>query len=366
MWDFSWLERRWLGAGYENWPQALDALGERGYNALRIDAYPHLVGAGVASASVAPVWTVHDWGSPDRIQVEPLPALVNFLRHCRERNIRVGLSTWFRRDQAETLGAIVSPEVHAAIWRETVSILRSEGVLDAVCYVDLCNEFPGDVWAPFFDNSPDSSWNCMTDKALRWMEAAVGAFRSAVPGIPVTISVMGFDPSVRERWGFMDFLEPHIWMAQSSDFIERIGGNYNNFDFTGYEALAARGESTYRADVAHWQQALRERIEGWARIARACQRPLVTTECWAIVNYRSWPGLDWGWVKELCDFGVTSALATGCWSGLATSNFCGPQFLEMWSDVGWHQRLTRRIRSADFRFPDAVVSPMSPADSPPI
>ena len=43
MWDFSWLERRWPGAGYEDWDKVLDELLERGYNAIRIDAYPHLV-----------------------------------------------------------------------------------------------------------------------------------------------------------------------------------------------------------------------------------------------------------------------------------------------------------------------------------
>ena len=43
MWDFSWLERRWPGAGYEDWDQALDELKLRGYDAVRIDAYPHLV-----------------------------------------------------------------------------------------------------------------------------------------------------------------------------------------------------------------------------------------------------------------------------------------------------------------------------------
>ena len=46
MWDFSWLERRWPGAGYEDWDQALDELKERGYDAVRIDAYPHLIAAG--------------------------------------------------------------------------------------------------------------------------------------------------------------------------------------------------------------------------------------------------------------------------------------------------------------------------------
>ena len=45
MWDFSWIERRWTGAGYENWDLALQELVERGYNAVRIDAYPHLVSA---------------------------------------------------------------------------------------------------------------------------------------------------------------------------------------------------------------------------------------------------------------------------------------------------------------------------------
>ncbi len=31
MWDFSWLERRWPGAGYEDWDAALGELTDRGY-----------------------------------------------------------------------------------------------------------------------------------------------------------------------------------------------------------------------------------------------------------------------------------------------------------------------------------------------
>ncbi len=347
MWDFSWLERRWSGAGYEDWDRALDELVERGYNAVRIDAYPHLIANGIERATLKPVWTVHEWGSPGLIDVRPMPALTEFIAQCGRRGIQVGLSTWFRQDDADTRRGITGPERHAEIWLETVAQLRTAGVLDAICYVDLCNEFPGEHWAPFFDNSPDSSWNGMTDKAVAWMEAAVRAFRAQEPELPVTVSLVGFDAAKPERWRFMDFLEPHIWMTQSSDFLERIGGNYGNFDFTGYDAIAAKAEATFRGDRAHWESALRERIEAWARVARACRRPLVTTECWAIVNYRDWPGLDWGWVKELCEFGIDAALQTGCWAGLATSNFCGPQFAGMWRDVAWHQRLTARIRSAD-------------------
>ena len=39
MWEFSWLERRWPGAGYEDWDQALSELVDRGYDAIRIDAF---------------------------------------------------------------------------------------------------------------------------------------------------------------------------------------------------------------------------------------------------------------------------------------------------------------------------------------
>jgi hypothetical protein len=44
MWDFSWLLRRHPHGGFENYDRALDELAERGYNAVRIDVFPHLVG----------------------------------------------------------------------------------------------------------------------------------------------------------------------------------------------------------------------------------------------------------------------------------------------------------------------------------
>ena len=44
MWEFSWIERRWPGAGYEDWDRALDELAERGYNAVRIDPFPASAG----------------------------------------------------------------------------------------------------------------------------------------------------------------------------------------------------------------------------------------------------------------------------------------------------------------------------------
>ena len=99
MWDFSWLERRWPGAGYEDWDQALDELAERGYDAVRIDAYPHLVAADAQrSWLLKPQWDTQDWGAPTLVRVQVMPALLEFIGKCRDRGIKVGLSTWFRED----------------------------------------------------------------------------------------------------------------------------------------------------------------------------------------------------------------------------------------------------------------------------
>lgn len=348
MWDFSWLERRWPGAGYENWDRALDELQERGYNAVRIDAYPHLVARDpqrtweLVSDST---WTVWDWGSPGRIGVKLQPALTDFIHCCRQRKIEVGLSTWFRQDVDNVRLQLTTPQAVADCWLKTLHALSEAGLGDELLYVDLCNEFPGNKWAPFFDNSPHSAWDGTTDRAVEWMRAAIAAFRSARPATPCTISFAGWDQQQRIDWSFLDLLEPHIWMAQSSDFYEHVGYRYQGTDTSGLEALARKARSLYREKAQHWNECLIARIHAWAETSRRCHRPLMTTECWGPVDYKDWPGLEWDWVKELCELGVREALASQRWIALATSNFCGPQFRGMWRDVAWHQWLTQQIRT---------------------
>ena len=62
-------------------------------------------------------------------------------------------------------------------------------------------------------------------------------------------------------------------------------------------------------------------------------RPLVTTECCGIMDYKDWPGLRWDWVKDLYAVGAETACPTGQRAILATSNFRGPQFRGMWDNI---------------------------------
>ncbi|GAB4235498.1 MAG: hypothetical protein Kow00109_08800 [Acidobacteriota bacterium] len=343
MWDFSWLERRWPGAGYEDWDTAVGELVERGYNAVRIDAFPYLLAADPEREwTLDPHWDNQAWGSPAVNRVRVQPNLNRFLETCARYGVRVALSTWWREDQDRLAERIRSPRELGEIW---VKALRTidPSLLSLIEFVDLNNEFPIRVWTPylpdgFVRNSPEGE---------RWMRESIAVVREAFPELRYTFSfTTEYDRWRSEKVDFLDLLELHIWMTHFTDFYQKVGYRFERWGNEGYRNLALHGEAEYRRNEAFYRQKLVAGIQDLAEWSRVSGKPLATTECWGIVDYKDWPLLDWGWVKELCELGTRTAAATGRWKWIATSNFCGPQFVGMWRDVDWHRRLTRLIRSA--------------------
>lgn len=349
MWDFSWLERRWPGAGYDNWDIALDGLAQRGYDAVRIDAYPHLVAANPnATWELIPCWDTQDWGSPAKNKVQVQPSLNQFIRKCTERKLRVGLSTWFRQDPNQTLMRIHSPEELGRIWKVTLDSINHDGLLPNILYVDLCNEWPLDVWAPFLPEGFKRTSAANTE----YMRRAIRVVRTAYPDLDYTFSQTSeFDEWKQQDVGMLDFMEPHIWMAQADGYYDEVGYHYERFDPQGYVNLVDNAKRVYMEKRDHWDRELVERIAMCAEWSRTSGKPLITTECWSLVDYKDWPLLEWDWLKQLCELGVRTAAATGRWVAIATSNFCGPQFAGMWRDADWHRRMTNLIHSASANTP---------------
>jgi len=347
MWDFSWLERRWPGAGYEDWDLVLDELVQRGYDAVRIDAYPHLVAASQdARWELTPCWNTQDWGSPAKNIVQVQPALNQFIQKCGERKLRVGLSTWFRQDPGKTLMGIRTPEEHGRIWKVTLDSIARDDLLSHVLYVDLCNEWPLDIWAPFLPKG----FKRTSAQNADWMRRAIQLVRSAYPDLDYTFS----QTSEYETWqqqdvGMLDFMEPHIWMAQTDPYYDEVGYHYERFDPKGYENLVNNAKRVYMQRRDYWDGKLKERIEMCAEWSRVSGKPLITTECWSLVDYKDWPLLEWDWLKQICELGVRTAAGTERWVAIATSNFNGPQFAGMWRDVDWHRRMTDVIHSASVK-----------------
>ena len=351
MWDFSWLERRWPGAGYEDWDEALDQLGERGYDAVRIDAFPHLVSADPDKEwTLLPAWNQTSWGAQSLTKVRVMPALIEFIAKCKARNMRVGLSTWYRQDPDDLRLRIKTPADQARIWIDTLRHIDKAGLLDTLLYVDFCNEFPIPFWTPYlYGGIEGEEIPRKSPRLVSWMRDSIALAREHYPDLSYTYS---FCTQYRD-WAeqdvtMLDILEPHIWMSHpsTSDWNERVGYRFDKFSPQGFDNIVKRGYEVYRENKARYDKALADEIDNIAAWSRASGKPLITTECWSVVDYKDWPLLDWGWIKDLCEFGVRRAAATGRWTGIATSNFCGPQFVGMWRDVAWHRRLTDIIKSA--------------------
>ena len=349
MWDFSWLERRWPGAGYEDWDRALAELVERGYDTVRIDAYPHLVARdGEKPWRLLPVWNQQAWGAQSAITVQVLPQLTDFIRRAAHHGVEVALSSWFRQDVDDVRMGLLTPADLAQAWIATLDVLDSAGVLGSIAYVDLANEFPHPLWAPFiYGTDWGTGFTVDHPRIEAWITESVGLVRTAYPDLAYTYSFTGkVQDMARADVRALDVLEPHLWMAGASDFYERVGYAYERFSPVGYDNLVQRGRDTYLADQDRYDSAIFDQIDQAAEWSRSTGKPLVTTECWSVVDYKDWPGLDWDWVMNLNRRAVERAAATGRWTGLATSNFCGPQFAGVWRDVAYHRGLTDLIHAA--------------------
>jgi hypothetical protein len=350
MWDFSWLERRWPGAGYEDWDIALDELVERGYTAVRIDCYPHLIAENPTKEYLLlPCWNTQMWGSPDINKVIVQPSLNQFIAKCKERDVKVGLSSWYRVDSDKVLMKIDSPVKMAGNWIKTLESIAKDGLLDAILYVDLCNEWPGEIWCPYFlAEKSQRLW--YSDKSKQYMKESIELVRKAFPELPFCYSFTGGEPKLyaEKDLSYFDLIEHHTWMAQlnGDEYYKAVGYKYERFSPEGYRNIVTNYERVYNERKPYWRKLLIDEIQLVARSAKVAHQPLITTECWGIVDFKDWPLLKWDIIKELGELGVQTAVSTGQWLAVATSNFAGPQFVGMWRDIAWHKKLTSLIRNS--------------------
>ncbi|MQY80200.1 MAG: cellulase [Bacteroidetes bacterium] len=348
MWDFSWLERRWPGAGYEDFDQILDELKERGYDAVRIDPFPHLVFKDpYRSYNLKPHWNTHDWGSPDYNRVSVEPCLTEFVSKCRDRNLKVALSSWWREDSEKSYQVITSPNMLAKVWLSVLDLLNEKDMIDTIIYVDLTNEWPLDEWTPYKKGL--GSW--ASDESIEWMKTSINILKERYPNLKYTFSFTGEVTEQTKYWGdikVLDLLEQHIWMVNynNGEFYDKIDYHYESFDPVGYQKIAKYAEKLYREKSEYWIHGLKEQIINAAAWSKYSKKPLITTECWGLVTYKDWPLLNWDWIMDLCEIGVREAAITGRWVAMATSNFCGPQFVGMWRDIEWNKKLTDIIHNS--------------------
>ncbi|MBE0652753.1 MAG: cellulase, partial [Bacteroidales bacterium] len=319
-----------------------------GYDAIRIDAFPHLVYKDpFKKYTLIPHWNTHDWGSPDYNIISVEPFLTEFVKKCKDRGLKIGLSSWWREDTERSYDIITSPEMLAKVWLSVLDLLNEKDLLDTVMYVDLNNEWPLDEWTPYKKGL--GGW--ASKESMKWMETSISLLKEKYPFLKYTFSFTGEVTEKTKHYGdlqFLDFLEQHIWMVNynDSEFYNKIDYHYEAFDPVGYQKIAKYAEKLYKEKPDYWKDGLKKQIRHAADWSKHSGKPLITTECWGLVTYKDWPLLNWEWIKELCETGVREAAATGRWISMATSNFCGPQFVGLWRDIEWNKKLADIIHNS--------------------
>jgi hypothetical protein len=369
MWEFSWLVRRsGHQAEYADWGRVLDELVDRGYNCIRLDAFPHLIGrdANISMSetfSILPQDDTFPWGNHETVSVQPAKGLIEFLTEMKARGLTAGLSSWYNDDETHQRDNVKTPDDFARIWLRTLDLVASHDLLDTVEWVDICNEFPLPLWMPaaysniFMQpaesvslrktlNAPWSKREIAT--ASEYLTQSISPLKTKYPQLRYTASFVYGACNLQDLdTSEFGLLEPHIWVAldqEWSDNTEHAGALKR--EPQGIRRHYERVKELLPNNREDQLKKLEPLLDTWVEIAAAKKLPLVTTEAWGPINYddltHDGGSAEWDWVKDICAEGVRMAIRKG-WTGICTSNFCQPHFKGMWSDVEWHRQLTSEI-----------------------
>lgn len=393
MWDSTWLRRRYRGGGFEDWDKALAALTSRGYNAVRIDAFPHLVARSPDGTLVETFKDIPDhhpnfygfgmWGSQWTNYISPRQSLIEFVRKCGEHGVRVALSTWLkptadrRNEQIEGADGIVR------IWDETLRFLEENGCLGSVVSVDPLNELPVGFCMPWYHSMLSMLSRPAADGGGPYNGRQRDFVRGFVDGVFIglkekwpTISIGGSISHGEPRNGamdfsVMDFIDGHIWINFCPAFIagtqywetigrhghpdylfkrEPVGGGYEGQRYRmvpqdcDYDVINAVLGERWHSRRAEWAAWLEGAAAATARLGKAHGIPVGNTEGWGMVLWAEHPLLDWTIQREAAEIGAKAGAAHGYLFN-CSANFCHPHHIGFWEDVAWHRSITASIKS---------------------
>ena len=373
MWDFSWIQRHHRLGEFENWDKVLDELAERGYNAIRMDAMPHLVAPTPEGHFQEEYYFKKDswapalWGNSYSMRARPREALLEFLPKCYKRGIHVGLATWMPGPvQPFTTGDGVFQA-----WDGTLKLLAKNGLLDHVMYVDVLNEYPfwhGFAWLnkglqeradvkQFKARNPDvhvpdldaigkkSRFNPLQKQFYNsFLTDLLTKLKKEYPQLDFFASLdsgMSLDEIDLSAFGALDY---HLWFNHNREMraagLNTIAAMPNDMEFESAFAVLNKFWAGNRTRMIEW---ISGRIKYVSEHAARLNIPAGNTEGWGPIFWMDHPALDWEWTKEAAEICVPLAREHG-YKFICTSNFTHPQHAGLWKQVKWHRKITSLIR----------------------
>ena len=375
MWDGSWLTQHYPGGAFADFDKALDELLERGFNAVRIDAFPLVIGMlGSEKETVTlrgnPLAT---WGMSDRDREHvPVRELVQFMGAAKRRDLSVILSSWgadCKEYPGRTQALAKDRAGFRKAWQRTLDALGSRDLLGHVLFVDLDQEFP--YFSPFRGELDDlakkrsaarsveaameevdqsaqgltrMAWKpAQLDYVRKLFSEMLPSFQARYPRLRFTYSLTAFFKEVRSLGlQLFDVLELHMFMhsprLDNRTGFHELAKDRGSHDYKEYARRLAAALDTMGPMLVQEMENRLAFAQAWSAEAAA---PVVTTEAWGPWWHMDHPDLDWGWLRDWCEQCMTLAAKHGLW-GVTPWNYSHP-YWKNWSDVAWYRKVNQRF-----------------------
>jgi len=374
MWDFSWLYQHYTGGFFEDYDKVTNELIERGFNTVRIDAFPLVIGKMESNNQEVTIEgdPLRNWGASDKDRKHAVVTeLLEFMKITKEKNISVILSSWgqgalefpdIKKDYA-------NPKNHWKAWEKVLDILKKHELLSHVVYVDIDQEFPyfspvshelerlGQVKKehPASDKAAMEAagrnrdsfdrfyWNMRQMNFVRnYLNSTLIHFQQKYPELRFTFSFTSFWKEVRAmNIKSFDVLELHFWLSQSERFNTRSGfpglkKDRGNHDYKDY---MDRLKKTMLSSRPMLMKDMHNRL-AWAKEwSEEIGAPLTTTEAWGPWWHMDHKDLDWEWLYDWCEEGMQLSSEYQLW-GTTPWNYSHP-YWENWKNIIWYNKVNR-------------------------
>lgn len=375
MWDYSWLNQHYQGGYFEDFDKVTDELLERGFNTVRIEAFPFIIDKLESTNQMVTIGgnPLATWGASDIDRKHNIvDELISFMKITKEKGLYVILSTWNPdcREFTNLHKEYANRDMYMHAWERVLDILKTNGLHDHVLYVDIDQEFPN--FSPFKNKikeladtiKPSSEilakelgkHNCNDLKKPEWnqgqmvfvhdlLQETLLNYHIKYPGLRFTFSFTDHWNEFRAmNLNLLDVLELHIWMEQSERFntrtrfndLERDRGDHD------YKEYAERLNQTFTSIRPMLLKDLHNRLAYAKSWSEELGAPLTTTEAWGPWWHMDNKELDWKWLYDWCEEGMNLSSAYGFW-GSTPWNFSHP-YWNNWSNTTWYKRVNTNFK----------------------
>lgn len=330
-WDYSWLLRT-SGRDEDEYhllPRVMHELAERGFNALRVDAWPHLV-APDREGKRADEFVIlpHrqrdlERGSREARHVRPHDRLLRLAQAAKAEGISLWLTSWLLPDTLARRSQVRNPDDFVRIWHATLDWLREQDALSQVVALDFAHHFPDQpagygAWQPLFGRTPllaGRGWRAFNTDAIRRIDAFL---------VEVTQRLRTLYPQL------------HFGLSLASERAGQVKElDMSELDFLDLHLLPAARRWPLAASGG---QRLLDEHQGYCRMHQL--QPALTAGCGQLpADSQHLPD-----ICRLSEQGVELALAAGV-TVVNPSYYARPQS-RLWQEVAWLQQVNRQILAA--------------------